>query len=409
MLLQGNRKPVRCLSLVLAAILFLGMVLIPADKTKAEETQVAVADMNKPDTAITYHTGPLGTYTCSFTMPENGTLELVHTEHGGQNMQVTITDSVGKTYTHSACNWEFAEDEMLEGVYVSEEHKFFTNLTGGQTYTLTFHSESNLQDALFRLRFAANTATLKSGKAIYGGVKKGCKSYYKINVPKNGYLKVQFQYVCCGGLQYQVRLLNAKKQPMRKFSDSITKKSKYTTYGVKKGIYYLEVKTKSASRVLYKIKATDKAEYYTYDGRQTSYLDKDVEYGTTYAYKVGGFVIDDSDWGYYYYAPAIVEPVKAFKQIYYLEPVKWKQAVSTGKPGQALLQWTKNRRASGYLIEVKKGNKTVKTITIKKNRITETTLSGLAKGKYSICIRAYRKSGSKKYMSSYSKKTVSVK
>ena len=260
MLRQGKRNLFRIFSFGLVAILMLGMVLIPAEKTTADPTQVTVTDMNRPDSEKSYFTGPFSsyTYTCSFIMPENGTLELIYTEITGDTMQVIITDSSGKTYSLSNYYFCFAEEGTHEGVYITERHDFYTKLNKGQTYSLTFVSGSATHGISFRLRYASNTATLKNGKAIYGGVIKGRESYYRIAVPKDGCLNVQLKDACKTGLKYRVRLFNVKKQPITS-SKEITNTNDFVPFGVKKGTYYLGVTAESKTRVLYKIQATTKA------------------------------------------------------------------------------------------------------------------------------------------------------
>lgn len=67
--------------------------------------------------------------------------------------------------------------------------------------------------------------------------------------------------------------------------------------------------------------------------------------------------------------------------------------------------WKKNKKGTGYQLQYstdKKFKKGVKTINIKKNKITSKTIKGMKKGKYFFRIRVVGKSGKKTIQSKWS-------
>ncbi len=83
-----------------------------------------------------------------------------------------------------------------------------------------------------------------------------------------------------------------------------------------------------------------------------------------------------------------------------------KKAVSR-KAGQMTISWKKQKEAAGYVVQYstdKKFKKKVKSVDIKKNKTTQTTLKKLAKGKkYYVRVKAYTKAGKKKEFGAASK------
>ena len=257
MLMQAKRKLPRSLSLVLAAILVLGMVLIPTNKTQAA-TKVSVSNYNVPSASQEIHTDTTdGDKEYQFTMPANGTLEVTYLYPSDEYVAVTLRDGYGNSHYYAS---SYQTERMQGNLSVREEHLFYTTLNKGQTYNLTFSKYYQGIEMIFRLRYAPNSATLKSGKLFYGGTKNNTVSYYKIKVPKNGYLHVQFQDGCkASSPSYYIRLLNAKKKPLTHSTEWISNyTSDSTDFGVKKGTYYLAV-TGAGSNPVYTIKATAKA------------------------------------------------------------------------------------------------------------------------------------------------------
>lgn len=71
--------------------------------------------------------------------------------------------------------------------------------------------------------------------------------------------------------------------------------------------------------------------------------------------------------------------------------------------GKMQVSWRKNTKVTGYQIKYVSGSK-VRTVTVKGSRKVSRVITGLKKGKqYKIYVRAYKKIGSKKYYSSWSK------
>jgi len=90
-----------------------------------------------------------------------------------------------------------------------------------------------------------------------------------------------------------------------------------------------------------------------------------------------------------------------------------KKALSK-KAGQITVTWKRQKEAAGYVVQYstdKSFEKKVKSVEIKKNRVTKTTIKKLSKGKkYYVRVKAYTKNGSKKAYGTVSRvKRVSVK
>ena len=83
-----------------------------------------------------------------------------------------------------------------------------------------------------------------------------------------------------------------------------------------------------------------------------------------------------------------------------LTSVKWDKKAKAAK-----VAWKKNAKGTGYQLQYstdKKFKKGVKTINIKKNKITSKTIKGMKKGKYFFRIRVVGKSGKKTIQSKWS-------
>lgn len=89
---------------------------------------------------------------------------------------------------------------------------------------------------------------------------------------------------------------------------------------------------------------------------------------------------------------------------------------SSKKAGQLTISWSKQTEADGYVVQYttdKRFKKSIKTVTIKKNKTTSTILKGLSKGKkYYVRVKAYKTIDKKKAYGEVSKsvtKTVKKK
>lgn len=94
---------------------------------------------------------------------------------------------------------------------------------------------------------------------------------------------------------------------------------------------------------------------------------------------------------------------------YYLSQNKVSSAKSSASK-TAVVQWTKNSKATGYQVRYTTGS-TTKTVTVKNAATLKTTLKKLAKNKtYTIQVRSYKKVSGKNYYSAWSSaKKVKVK
>ena len=257
MTVQAKRKLPRGLSLLLAAILVLGMVLIPANMTKADQT-VVVGSMNNIDAAKQYSADSYGNTSYSFVMPVSGALELCFLCASSDGAYASIEDSTG---THISYEASYSRNRDLKGgVAGTEKRQFYASLEKGKKYTLTINNYSKAYNVVFRLAAAPDSATLTSGKTIYASSRRNHISYYKVKVKKNGYLNVKLGDACGqSSPYYYVKLVNAKKKAVTHDYESLSNSNKATTtFGVKKGVYYLAVKTSSYCPI-YSIKASVKA------------------------------------------------------------------------------------------------------------------------------------------------------
>ena len=246
MTVHAKRKLPKSLSLLLAAILVFGMVLIPANKAKADET-VVVENINASSYDLTaVETG--GDHEYPFVMPQNGTLEVTYVYAYHPNA-INICNSAGTILSpNSSCSTK------VNGL--TGKQLFYAGLNKGQTYTLKLTVD---YPVLFKLRYASESVDVNSGKTVYASSRPGKVSYFQVKMPKNGYFNVEFGNACSQtNPYYYVQLLNAKKKPISHGFEKISMTNGSTNYGVKKGVYYLGVKTASNSPI-YSIKITKKA------------------------------------------------------------------------------------------------------------------------------------------------------
>lgn len=87
---------------------------------------------------------------------------------------------------------------------------------------------------------AASDVTLKNGKWVSGTfTSEETDQYYKINVKKTGYIRVQ--YNCKTGEYAQFDLCNAQKKEIVKNAGALFKNKADSYIGVKKGTYYIHI------------------------------------------------------------------------------------------------------------------------------------------------------------------------
>lgn len=109
---------------------------------------------------------------------------------------------------------------------------------------------------------ATKTITLKSGKVYNQTVQKyGDTYYYKITVPKTGYLTVKgyaySKYKANTNYSMRMTLCNSKKKPVdSSYGTGSSENRGYKVYyGVKKGTYYLKVTDGAPYKLSYSFKA----------------------------------------------------------------------------------------------------------------------------------------------------------
>ena len=131
-----------------------------------------------------------------------------------------------------------------------------------------------------------------------------------------------------------------------------------------------------------------------------AYTDKDVKNGTKYTY----YVVPKNGEG-------LLGTASKKAAYYYLSSAAITKLTST-KAGKATVKWSKNSKATGYLVYYSKNSdfSGAKKAKITSASTVSKTLSSLTKGKkYYVRVRAYKTVGSKNYYSIYSAKdTVKV-
>ena len=160
--------------------------------------------------------------------------------------------AVGKSLTVSMHTDAAATDANKIGYtrYLSSSNvndTLIADVTKAGTYYLKFDTWANVeQSADFQVKFAPAEGSLTSGKVFYGSSADNSFSYYKITVPGNGYLKITVpeKDESESYHSYYVRVANSSRKNMLAGDKMLTSSNNYTSYaGVKKGTYYIAVKT----------------------------------------------------------------------------------------------------------------------------------------------------------------------
>ena len=258
-------KSLRRTSLVtlIAAAAILSFAFLMAQPVHAADpavipsgSTVTATDANTNMFGNSYISEPVkGVKTYNVQMPKDGCLALMYFYSGAASVNVTNAAGSRISYTNSATQAITGQDGTSVTAYVH-----YYNLAKG-SYKIQVETYTNGQYAVFSPTYAPASGTLKSGKLFIGGAKSATgKAVYKINVKKNGYLNLKV--TDSGGTtnypQYTVQLLNKKKKAITKPETLYSSVQWNTTFGVKKGTYYIAV-TSNFSSPCFDIKATAKA------------------------------------------------------------------------------------------------------------------------------------------------------
>ncbi|MGF6375742.1 hypothetical protein M2140_000812 [Clostridiales Family XIII bacterium PM5-7] len=131
--------------------------------------------------------------------------------------------------------------------YLGQADKF--TATQGKEYYLEIPAYGQ---ATFSIYYAPKTSTITKGTEFYGygGMNPGTSvTYYKVTAPSTGYLTINFTGTSTSYPTYNVKLTNSKKTSYKyakgyeRISSSSSNKNYTTRLGVKKGTYYIAVKT----------------------------------------------------------------------------------------------------------------------------------------------------------------------
>ena len=212
-------------------------------------TTIEAQDINKvtDDTAVKY-TAKMTTGTDSVTVIP------VTTTKGGTICVPLSGVEVGKGVTVSLHTTAAATngDRIGSTAYLSgtaREKTIYAKVAKAGTYYLKFetagYGAAMPQSVEFNALFYPNGGTLTKGTTYYGASPEGSKvSYYKITVPGNGYLTVSFPEKLSDYPSYLIKLTDSKKNSLFPDFETLSSSSDYKTrIGVKKGTYYIAVRT----------------------------------------------------------------------------------------------------------------------------------------------------------------------
>lgn len=249
-------KRMKRLSLFLALALvlttcFAGFENIYAG-TVSGETGIQVASVTAQDANSTE---AVKTYVAKMTTgSDNVTVIPVTTKKAGTLAIPLEGIEVGKNVTVSLHTASSATDGNRIGSreYLSSsktEDTLFAKLKKAGTYYVKFetsaYSAGTPQSVAFAAAVYPNGGTLKRGKIFYGASPdNNGVSYYKVTAPGNGYLTVSFPERTADYSSFYIKIANSKKKTSySNFEYLYSSKGYKTTIGVKKGTYYIVVKS----------------------------------------------------------------------------------------------------------------------------------------------------------------------
>ena len=135
------------------------------------------------------------------------------------------------------------------------------------------------------------------------------------------------------------------------------------------------------------------------DRTKTSAKIKGLKAGTKYTYRVQSFTVQNGKKNIKDYCEAIDITTK---------PTSVSKFSVTASGNDLKLSWKRNKKVSGYQLQMYKDGKWQVIETYSSNKQTKTTVKGLNAGKYKFRIRTYIVSGGKNIYSKYKKITANI-
>lgn len=154
---------------------------------------------------------------------------------------------------HCSASFELYDSSNSNSV-TSNDYTTYTDGTKVTTYPITtagtYYLHVSLSDfsdgyAIFEVQSAPFGGNLTSGKPYYGAGKTSSSvSYYKIQVPATGYLKIQSTSALGLSDGSNIKFLNSSKKSLFSGYEYLGSDNGYTTnIGVRKGTYYIALKS----------------------------------------------------------------------------------------------------------------------------------------------------------------------
>lgn len=220
-----------------------------------------VKNFNSSGDASTYATEAVdGTKLYNFSVSKAGTLTLDYAYLETTYPLVRIYNASGSEVT--SVNYERSTKVLDSGQTATEYFRYYYLAKGSyKVYVDPYTSSGTTYPVLLQLKFAPASGKVKSGKIFYGGSQSSSSfSYYKVTAKKTGYLNVQLGDAT--GLSsypsFDVKLMTAKKKKITSEETVGSSQGYQTNFAVKKGTYYIAVKSRS-SHPVFGIKVTAKA------------------------------------------------------------------------------------------------------------------------------------------------------
>lgn len=262
-----TKRKLLSLTLTLALVLttvFAGTESIFAEADTSAKTSAAMKAMsqvgnggtinadnlnNLPDTVdsayLTYSNSPA---TLNIVVPKAGMLELPMILVS--NSYLTLYDETSSIVQGTSGSTYYSDSVYVQASTDAEDIKyayFYVKKAG--TYQLQIKtSYGNGQAAVMADYIGNTTAALTKNKVYYGTSPNGTTRYYKVTAPGNGYFTLEFTNAVSSYPSFEVKLTNSKKNNLLKGYETVSSSSDSdrnfkTYYGVKKGTYYIAIKS----------------------------------------------------------------------------------------------------------------------------------------------------------------------
>ena len=175
----------------------------------------------------------------------------IQAKKGGLSITFTGANctAYSSLYSDSQCSNSVTYNSNSSDSSTGVKGHYYSIKTNG-TYYLKFslYSFSGSGAGVFAVQHAPSGGTLTNGKAMMGGsASKDSVSYYKVKVPATGYITLVMASPSDYSSTFRVKLTNSGKKTLFSGYESLNSSGSYTTrIGVKKGTYYIGVKSYNA-------------------------------------------------------------------------------------------------------------------------------------------------------------------